>query len=144
MIKSLKEEFPESVIYLLDNLKQVNFSLNQESIDDKVFSTSRQGDYGLANISLKSLIKIRRLRFDKVIVPHKQFGIQGFDNVILLLYLLNTKNWLHCSIDWKLKEISRLYIIKTFFFSIIALPVFVILSIVALFLFLYLYAAQRA
>ena len=143
MLNSLNDSFPGAKIYLFDNLKQAEFSKAQQHIDGRVIFTKRKGDYGVTNISLSTIAKIRKINFDKVVVSHKQYGIEGFNNVLLLLYLLNIKRWFHCRIDWDLRDISKFYIIKIIFYNIITQPVFLLLLPVGIISFIYLFIAEK-
>jgi len=143
LLNSLHDEFPTANLYLHDNLKQKSFSEAQHHIGGCVFWTKRKGDYGIANISFQTIAQIRKFKFDKVIIPHKQYDINGFDNVILLLLFLNIKKWFHCSIDWKLRKIKKNYLIKMILNIILAVPIFLILLPIGLLSFLYLFVTEK-
>ncbi|NQT49974.1 hypothetical protein HQ571_04730 [Candidatus Kuenenbacteria bacterium] len=143
LINSLKDSYPNSTIYLHANQKQKSFTKAQKNINEKIFWTRKRGDYGISNISWKTIIEIRKVKFDKVVVPHKQYYITGFDNVTLLLYFLRIKSWYHCSVDWRLKKIERLYLVKIFLNKIFTIPIFLILFPISLLSFLYLFVTER-
>ncbi|MBI5077311.1 hypothetical protein HZB94_02935 [Candidatus Falkowbacteria bacterium] len=142
LLRSLPNEFPQADICLLDNKKQTSFLQAQKNIR-RIYCTKEKDDYGFGNISIKTILEIRRQHYDSAIIPHKQFDINGFENVILLLTFFGIKNWLHCTIDWKLKRISKFYLFKIGLVQALALPLFLTLLPLVLCAFVYLFATEK-
>ena len=65
-LNELKDEYPVSEIYLLDNHKQDTFSEAQAHIAG-LFRTRKKGDYGITNIAIKTIGRIRKAKFDQSI-----------------------------------------------------------------------------
>jgi hypothetical protein len=122
LLKKIKIDYPKSKVSLFDNHKQDEFSKSQPNID-YIYRTKKKGDYGVTNISLHTIFQIRKKRFDIVIVPHKQYGLAGLDNVCLLLPLLSVRKWFHCSIDWELRSVGWVKIGKMTLNYFLALPI---------------------
>jgi len=141
-LNSLHDSYPQAQLYLLDNRKQAAFSKAQQHIEPEIFWTRKAGDYSITNITLQTLRAIRKHKFDQVIIPHKQAGITGLENVVQLLYLLQGQEWLHCSIDWRLRKIPRSQILKMLGYTLLTVPLFILTLPVLLLSFSYLWLLE--
>jgi len=142
LLNTLREAYPDAKLYLLDNLKQANFTKGQPYVEQEIFWTDRQSDYGIFNVSKETRRKIIEHKMNMVIIPHKQWDLAGFENVISLLSLLRIDLWYHCSIDWKLRPITKSHMFKQSVIYLAAVPVFIILLPFTFLSFLYLFLSE--
>ena len=125
---------------ILDNGKQFR-NINKNF--NKIFLTKKIGDFSILNIELKKIINIRNEKYDELYFFHKQNGIRGLENIIILSIFLNTKKIYHIkynpnqlNLDNK-KEIKKNKLFVYLFESILALLLMPIGILMTLFFFIF-------
>ena len=119
---------------ILDNGKQ-NKNLHKNF--NQIFLTRKIGNFNIINMNLKEIFKIRNEKYDEIYLFHKQSGIGGLENIIILSYILSAKKIYHLKynpnqLDLKNKEeIKKTIIIKYLIESILTtllMPVGVLIT----------------
>lgn len=141
LIRALQKQDPEVKIAVLTNPQQVDRVTRLREVD-QVFVTRAFRNFSLLNIGLKNIFSIRKQGFDRVIIPHKQPGLTGFGNVLILLPLLGIAEWCHCGTDWKLLPVRKSSPAVLFLRGLGAVLLFVPLALIPLLGFLYVWLRQ--
>jgi hypothetical protein len=143
-IRSLQVELLNSLISklhkhnievdILDNRKQYK-NLNKSS--KKIYLTKKIGDFNITNISIKTLIEIRKKKYDEIYIFHKQEDIYGFQNIIILCFLFDSKKIYHLKYDHNTLNledkiiISKKILIKYFIQNMVSftlMPIFILIA----------------
>lgn len=142
LIKDIRTRYPGSAISILTNPQQYDSVKGLRKVD-KVFVTRLFRDFSLTNIGFKNIVKIWKSAFDMVIIPHKQRGLEGFGNVLLMLPFLGISKWLHCSTDWNLREVNKLSPFFLILKSLLSTLFFIPLAFISLLGFIYIFWREK-
>jgi len=111
--KNLYKKFE---IILIENNKQ-KFFLDKK-LYNKIFYLKKKVDFKITSMSLNDIIKIRKMKIDFLLIPHKQPTLYGFENIIFFSYFLNIKQWYHLIYNDEKVNLKSLIKIKKISFNL--------------------------
>jgi hypothetical protein len=138
VIEQIKSQYEDALIDILDNGKHKS-TFEIEGINS-IKEMKKVGDFSLYNIGLSKLREIRRQKYDILFIPHKQYGLSGFDNVLFLALGMRIKKWFGYQFGGKIYKINKYTLVnvslKILFSICVFIPVLLVSSLLISVLFI--------
>ena len=130
VIELIQSQYEDALIDVLDNRKhRSTFEIKEIN---SIKEMKKVGDFSLYNIGLRQLKEIRKKKYDILFIPHKQYGLSGFDNVLFLAFGLRINKWFGYQLGGRIYKINKYALVNVSLKILLSVWIFVPVLLVSL------------